>query len=65
MTPGQLRDGILEAQKEFYSYRNILRISLQAVTKLGWAMGLLSLSLNLAQKKNWGKGMAEAEGHKG
>ena len=56
MTPDELRDGIFEAQRAFYSYPNILKISFQAARKLGWAMGMLSLSLNVAQKRNWGKG---------
>jgi len=51
-----LRNGTLWAQKEFYSISNIMKISLKALKKLGWAMGLLSLKLNLAQKRNWGKG---------
>jgi len=59
MSVRQLKEGILWAQKEFYSLSNILKISLNASAKLGWAMGLLSFKLNLAQKKNWGKGSEE------
>ena len=65
MTPDELRDGIFEAQKAFYSYPNIFKISFQAARKLGWAMGILSLSLNLAQKRNWGKGAVAAESNRG
>lgn len=56
MTAEHLYEGILWAQKEFYSLSNIVKISFHAARKLGWAMGLLSLKLNLAQKRNWGKG---------
>lgn len=56
MTVKQLREGILWAQKEFYSLSNVVKISFQAARKLGWAMGLLSLKLNFAQRRNWGKG---------
>lgn len=56
MTVKQLKEGTLWAQKEFYSLSNIVKISYQAARKLGWAMGLLSLKLNLAQRRNWGKG---------
>jgi len=51
-----LTEGTLWAQKEFYSLSNIITSSIKASMKLGWAAGLLSLKLNLAQKKNWGKG---------
>lgn len=56
MSPRRLSEGVAWAQKEFYSYRNILRISLQATRRLGWGMGLFAMKLNLAQKKNWGQG---------
>jgi radical SAM superfamily enzyme YgiQ (UPF0313 family) len=56
MTVKELREGILWAQKEFYSLRNIVKISLKASWQFGWAIGLLSLNLNLSQKRNWGKG---------
>jgi radical SAM superfamily enzyme YgiQ (UPF0313 family) len=59
MSPGRLREGVAWAQREFYSYRNILKISAQAARQLGWGMGLFALKLNLAQKKNWGKGSDE------
>jgi radical SAM superfamily enzyme YgiQ (UPF0313 family) len=56
MSVRQVKEGTIWAQKEFYSLGNILKISFAAFRKLGWAMGLLSLQLNLAQKRNWGKG---------
>lgn len=56
MTAEKLLEGTLWAQKEFYSLSNIVKISYHAARKLGWAMGLLSLKLNLAQRRNWGKG---------
>jgi len=56
MSAKQLKEGTLWAQKEFYSLSNIVKISLKVANNLGWAMGLLSLKLNLAQRKNWGKG---------
>jgi hypothetical protein len=56
MTAKQLYEGTIWAQKEFYSLSNIVKISFHAVRKLGWAMGLLSLKLSLAQRRNWGKG---------
>lgn len=59
MSARELREGTLWAQKEFYKLSSIVKISFKAVRKLGWAMGLLSLKLNLAQKKNWGKGSSE------
>jgi radical SAM superfamily enzyme YgiQ (UPF0313 family) len=59
MSAGELREGTLWAQKEFYKLSNIVKVSFKAAGKLGWAMGLLSLKLNLAQKKNWGKGSSE------
>jgi radical SAM superfamily enzyme YgiQ (UPF0313 family) len=59
MSAAQLKAGTMWAQKEFYSLSNIVKISFNASRKLGWAMGLLSLKLNLAQKKNWGKGSKE------
>jgi radical SAM superfamily enzyme YgiQ (UPF0313 family) len=59
MSPDKLIEGVRWAQREFYSYRNILKISLQATRRLGWGMGLFAMRLNLAQRKNWGKGSNE------
>jgi radical SAM superfamily enzyme YgiQ (UPF0313 family) len=59
MTVEQLAEGVRWSQKQFYSRRNVLRVSLQTARKLGWAMGLFALKLNLAQRANWGKGSAE------
>jgi radical SAM superfamily enzyme YgiQ (UPF0313 family) len=60
MSPGKLSEGVIWAQREFYSYQNIVKTSLLATRKLGWGMGLFALRLNLAQKKNWGKGSNES-----
>jgi radical SAM superfamily enzyme YgiQ (UPF0313 family) len=56
MTAKELYEGTIWAQREFYSLSNIVKISFKAAQRLGWAMGLLSLKLNLAQRRNWGKG---------
>lgn len=56
MTAKELYEGTLRTQKDFYSLSNIVKISFRATQRLGWAMGLLSLKLSLAQKRNWGKG---------
>lgn len=59
MTADELHEGTLGAQREFYSLKNIVETSLRTFTKLGWGMSLLSLKLNFAQKKNWGKGATD------
>jgi len=59
MSPQRLNDGVIWAQKEFYSYHNIVRTSLRSICRLGWGMGLFALQLNLAQKQNWGRGSYE------
>jgi radical SAM superfamily enzyme YgiQ (UPF0313 family) len=56
MSAQELRDGVTWAQREFYATRQVLGRALQAFRRFGWALGLLSAGLNLAQKRNWGKG---------
>ena len=56
MSPSELREGVMWAQREFYSVRNITARSVRAMTQFGWGVGLLSIALNVAQKRNWGKG---------
>ncbi|MFC1529579.1 B12-binding domain-containing radical SAM protein [Gemmatimonadota bacterium] len=56
MSADELHEGTLRTQREFYSLGHIVKNAVRTVSKLGWAMGLLSLKLNLSQKKNWGKG---------
>jgi radical SAM superfamily enzyme YgiQ (UPF0313 family) len=56
MSVKELAEGTRWAQQEFYSLSNIVKLSLKAFNNLGWAMSLLSLQLNLAQRRNWGKG---------
>jgi len=56
MTAEELYEGTIWAQREFYSLSNIVKISFKAAQRLGWAIALLTLKLNLAQKRNWGKG---------
>ena len=56
MTAEELQEGVTRAQREFYATENLLCRALQAFHRFGWAVGLLSGGLNLAQKRNWGKG---------
>ena len=56
MSAAKLREGTAWVQREFYALSNIVSISLRTFQDLGWGMSLLSLRLNLAQRKNWGKG---------
>ncbi|OGC96182.1 MAG: hypothetical protein A2W25_07195 [candidate division Zixibacteria bacterium RBG_16_53_22] len=58
MSRSGLEAGIRWAQSEFYTMGNILHVSWETFKKLGWAMALLSLQLNMSQKRNWGKGSA-------
>lgn len=59
MTAEGLKEGVLRTQRTFFSRSNILKLSFKAAKKFGWAMGLLSLQLNLAQRKDWGTGTDE------
>jgi radical SAM superfamily enzyme YgiQ (UPF0313 family) len=56
MSATELRAGVTWAQQQFYSLNNIAKLSWNAFRDLGWGMSLLSLRLNLAQRRNWGKG---------
>jgi radical SAM superfamily enzyme YgiQ (UPF0313 family) len=56
MSARDLAEGTRWCQQQFYSLNNVLRGAVQAGYRLGWAMGILSLKLNLAQRRNWGKG---------
>ncbi|HEY6572736.1 MAG TPA: radical SAM protein [Candidatus Eisenbacteria bacterium] len=56
MSARRLSEGVRWAQREFYSPAGVARSTLGTVTRLGWAMGLLGLRLNLAQRWNWGRG---------
>jgi radical SAM superfamily enzyme YgiQ (UPF0313 family) len=60
MTVEELKEGVLRIQRIFYSRTNILKLSFKAARKFGWVMGLLSLQLNLAQRKDWGTGTDES-----
>jgi len=58
MSTADLSEGTRWCQEQFYSLGNVVRSAVQAGYRLGWAMGILSLKLNLAQRRNWGKGSA-------
>jgi radical SAM superfamily enzyme YgiQ (UPF0313 family) len=59
MSAQELHEGTAWAQREFYSLRNIVKVSLKAFSKMGWGMSLLSMQLNLAQRRDWGKGSSD------
>jgi radical SAM superfamily enzyme YgiQ (UPF0313 family) len=61
MSAQELASGTRWCQEQFYSLGNVVRSAVQAGYRLGWAMGILSLKLNLAQRSNWGKGSGEEE----
>jgi len=56
MSAADLRAGVIWAQQQFYSLSNIVKLSWNTFQDLGWGISLLGLRLNLAQRKNWGKG---------
>jgi radical SAM superfamily enzyme YgiQ (UPF0313 family) len=56
MTAAELNMGVTWAQREFYATGHLLYRALRAFHRFGWAMGLLTVGLNVAQKRNWGKG---------
>jgi radical SAM superfamily enzyme YgiQ (UPF0313 family) len=56
MSAEDLHQGTLWAQREFYSFGHIMKNTVRTFSRMGWAMGLLSLKLNLSQKRNWGRG---------
>jgi hypothetical protein len=53
MSASELLEGTLWAQREFLSMGSVLTTAAQACFRLGWAKGLLTLKLNLAQRRNW------------
>lgn len=55
-----LHRGVIELQREFYSLRRVAARALSALRRFGWAVGLFSVALNLAQKRNWGQGARAA-----
>lgn len=59
MSAAELAGGTRWCQEQFYSLGNVVKSAVQAGYRLGWAMGILSLKLNLAQRRNWGKGSSE------
>jgi radical SAM superfamily enzyme YgiQ (UPF0313 family) len=61
MSASELSEGTRWCQEQFYSLGNVVRSAVQAGYRLGWAMGILSLKLNLAQRRNWGRGSAGEE----
>lgn len=56
MSSAELHEGTLWAQREFFSLGHVIKNAVLTSQKLGWGRGLLSLKLNLAQRRNWGKG---------
>jgi radical SAM superfamily enzyme YgiQ (UPF0313 family) len=63
MSARDLAEGTRWAQAEFYSLGNVVRTAADSAMRLGWAMGLLGLRLNLAQRRNWGRGSRAGDGH--
>ncbi|HET9950832.1 MAG TPA: radical SAM protein [Candidatus Eisenbacteria bacterium] len=63
MSARQLSEGTQWAQREFYSLSGLARTTAETVRNLGWGMGLLGLRLNLAQRRNWGRGSAKGTSH--
>jgi radical SAM superfamily enzyme YgiQ (UPF0313 family) len=61
MSAEELASGTRWCQEQFYSLGNVVKSAVQAGYRLGWAMGILSLKLNLAQRRNWGKGSSEEQ----
>jgi radical SAM superfamily enzyme YgiQ (UPF0313 family) len=59
MSADELAAGTRWCQQEFYSLGNVVKGAVQAGYRLGWAMGILALKLNLAQRRNWGKGSGD------
>lgn len=56
MSARELAEGTGWCQREFYALGSVVRTAVRAGYRLGWAMGLLALKLNLAQRANWGRG---------
>jgi radical SAM superfamily enzyme YgiQ (UPF0313 family) len=62
MSAEELAEGARWCQGQFYSLGNIVKGAVVAGHRLGWAMGILSLKLNLAHLRNWGKGSGDKQG---
>jgi hypothetical protein len=60
MDPQELRAGVVDAQRRFYSRATIARRAAADALRFGWGGGLLSLALNVAQRRNWGQGSGPA-----
>ena len=58
MSAEELFEGTRWAQQQFYSLKHVMTNAVRATVRLGWGMGLLSLKLNWAQRRNWGQGGA-------
>ena len=56
MSAAELYEGTLWAQKEFFALGHVIKTAVRTSRQLGWGRGLLALKLNLAQRRNWGKG---------
>jgi radical SAM superfamily enzyme YgiQ (UPF0313 family) len=56
MSARDLREGIFWAQSKFYSLGQVTQVAARTGRHLGWGRALLTLKLNLAQRRNWGKG---------
>jgi radical SAM superfamily enzyme YgiQ (UPF0313 family) len=52
MTAAELGEGTLRVQKEFLSIGSVARTAARTALQLGWARGLMALTLNLAQRRN-------------
>lgn len=63
MTAEELAAGTRWCQEQFYSLGSVVKGAVQSAYRLGWAMGILSLKLNLAQRRNWGQGSAREASH--
>ena len=63
MSAEALYEGTLWAQKEFYSLGYVMTSAVRTARDLGWGTGLLSLRLNLAQRRNWGRGSTATPGN--
>jgi hypothetical protein len=53
MSAAALYEGTLWAQKEFLSLGSVIKTAARTGLQLGWARGLMALTLNLAQRRNW------------
>ena len=53
MSAGALYEGTLWAQKEFLSLGSVATTAARTGLQLGWGRALMTLKLNLAQRRNW------------